>query len=99
MNKLKEKLFNNLQIVIRNLSRWRLVILALSVIGLFAFSVFRIEQSSSAKADENVYNEKIGEVKKVKFNLDAVERIKQLRDREINIQPEYEESRNNPFAD
>lgn len=99
MNKLKENLTNNLHRLINNLGQWRFVILVLIVIGLFAFAVFRIEQSSSVKADDNIYNEKIGEVKKIKFNMDAVDRIKQLKDRDIDIQPELEESRNNPFAD
>jgi hypothetical protein len=77
--------------------KYRYPIVGAVIIGLFAFTVWRIDYLSSPERDEEAYNEQLTTVERIEFDEAAIEAILELEDTGIDIQPNFPGNRNNPF--
>lgn len=92
-----EGLIDHSKSLLRTLSRYRYPLIGTLIVGLFAFTVWRIDYHSAAERDNEAYEEQLSTVERVNFDEDAVEKILQLRDTGIDIEPNFPRGRTNPF--
>ncbi len=81
-----------------HVSTYRVIITALALCSLFAFTILRINGLSNPDVDQTKLNEQISSLKKVNFNNDAIEKIQALVDSGVEIDANFDPNRSNPFS-
>lgn len=75
------------------------VVLTLVLVALMAV-VLRINYLNNLPADEDYYNQSVSDIKPVTFNQEAIEKIEQLRDSNVDDPgTQLPQDRNNPFTE
>lgn len=80
-----------------SLKRYKYLIGGVLVLAVFSFVIFRIDSLSSPGMNQEKYDLGILEIKKVKFDAEAIETINSLNPTDIEVTENIDESRNNPF--
>lgn len=86
--------FKQLFSVIR---RFRYLIFGSIIVALFGFTVWRIDYLSAAARDEEAYQEQLSTVDRISFDEEAIEQILDLRDADVEVNPNFPGNRINPF--
>lgn len=76
---------------------FRYLIFGTIIVGLFGFTVWRIDYLSSPARDNEVYQEQLSQIDKIEFDEAAIERILELHDTDVKIAPKFPGDRINPF--
>lgn len=79
------------------ISKYRYPIGAIITLLFFGITIYRIDTLSSPPMDQNTYNAGVLEQERVVFDEDAIERINNLNEREVNPTGNIDTGRNNPF--
>lgn len=77
--------------------KYKYIIGALLVLGVFSFVIFRIDTLSSPTINQERYDLGILELTKVRFDTDAIETINRLNPTDVQVGENIDETRNNPF--
>lgn len=77
--------------------KYRYIIGALLVLGVFSFVIFRIDTLSSPGTNQERYDLGILELTKIRFDTDAIETINRLNPTDVEVSESIDETRNNPF--
>ena len=83
--------------LVRLISRFKYLLGGLVIIGLFAYTVLVINRQLALDTSDDIYRQKVSEIKKIDFDEAAIERIKNLQDIDVNIGSQLPDNRNNPF--
>ncbi len=92
-----DKIIPKLLPLARQIIRFKYLIGGLIIVSLFGYTVLFINRQLILDTSDDIYQQKISEIKKIKFDQDAIERIKQLKDIDVNIGSELPGGRTNPF--
>ena len=76
-----------MKIILKILTRYRFIIIALLVLGLFGYTLIRMQAVSTPQADQAYLEEKRGEIKaeQIKIDNDLRMQIESLKETPINI--------------
>lgn len=77
--------------------RYRLIIGLSLIVAIVAFLSFRINHYSDVQSDQQRIDDQLSQIKVVRFNNDAIEKIKSLQDNSTDVQAELPSNRTNPF--
>jgi hypothetical protein len=69
----------------------------LVILCLFGFLVFRINQFNRQEPDEDAVTEKLQTVQRPRIDQDALDKIQQLEDQNIQVKSLFRSARDNPF--
>lgn len=67
--------------------------------GIYGFLVLRVQALTQAEPTPDMLAEQLQTIQRPKIDEDAVEKIKQLEDQNIQVQSLFDEARNNPFSE
>lgn len=79
------------------LHKYRYLLLGTLIVAIFGLTVWRIETLSSPARDEAAYNEALSTVERVTIDEAVVEKIVNLRDASVEVDPQFPGNRENPF--
>lgn len=79
--------------------RYYKIIFVIVLIGLYGFLIFRINVLSAAEPTVEQIDEVVKEVKRPRLDKEAVAKIQELEDQNIQVQTLFQEARNNPFSE
>jgi hypothetical protein len=92
-----QKLALPLRRLTNNLIRYRLIIGLLLVILPVAFLNFRISHYTDTQSDQQRLDDALAKVKQIRFDQEAVDKIKSLQDQGTTVDPDIDRERTNPF--
>ncbi len=78
-------------------SKHYLIIFIVFVVGIFSFLIFNIGYYSVREPSQQEIDDQLNKTLKLTIDKQSIEKIKQLKDQNINIEPDFPDSRNNPF--
>lgn len=81
------------------LKRYVKFIFIVSVLIVFGFFVFRINQFSNTEPTMTAVEEKLQTVRRPKIDKDVLSKIEQLQNQNIQVQSLFDQARNNPFSE
>ncbi len=77
----------------------KLVVTAVLMLGIGAYTLMRINTLTDPQVDQDYLEEQESLYEVVEFDQEAIERISNLEDTDINVTSDIDSGRNNPFAD
>lgn len=92
-----QQLVKPLQQLAGKLVRYRLIIGLLMIVSVVAFVSFRINHYSDTQSDQARIDEQLSQIKQVRFDNDAIDKIKSLEDHSTDVQTDLPDNRDNPF--
>ncbi len=75
---------------------YRTIIASVVILAVGGYAIHRISILSQPEVDKKHLNKLLSEVKEVKFDTAAIERIQKLRGSNVDIKPNFSD-RDNPF--
>lgn len=85
--------------LIEKLKKYTVVIFIVVVALVFGFLVLRIKNYSSTEPTEEAVTEKLTTVQRPKIDKNAISKIQQLEDQNVEVQSLFEQARDNPFSE
>ena len=92
-----DKIKDQLQKIIRRLSKYRYLLIGVVIIGLFTYTVSIINRQLNQERDQAAYDEARLNIEKVEFDQDAVKAIVRSRDLKVDVDAIFAPGRTNPF--
>ncbi len=92
-----EKTQRYLAVTTPYLFQFRYFIVGGLILMIFAFATLRIDSALRTERDENTYSEQALAIKKIEFNIEAIERIRALENSGAKIDSNINTGRTNPF--
>ena len=68
-------------------------------VGVYGFLVFRINTLARSEPGDDAVTEKLQTVQRPKIDQNAVDKIQQLEDQNIEVQTLFKDARQNPFLE
>src|SRR4030095_1957018 len=90
-----KKIMPLLQVV----KRYLVPIFLIFFVSVYAFLVFRVSTMARSEPDDDAVAEKLKTVQRPKLDQNAVDKIEELEDTNIQVQTLFNEARQNPFAE
>lgn len=81
------------------IKKYRLEFFLIIVGSIFAFLVIQISQNAIKEPTQEAIDDKIKTVQIPKIDQDAISKIEQLEDLNIEVKAIFNEARNNPFCE
>lgn len=81
------------------LKKYTLFICILAVLGIYLFLVWQIRHLATLEPSSTDVTNKLNELNTPKLDQDAVDKILQLEDQNIEVQTLFNEARQNPFQE
>lgn len=75
------------------------LIFILALASIYGFLILRISQLSRIEPSETQIDEVLTEVRRPKVDKNAVAKIQELEDQNIEVQTLFKDARNNPFQE
>lgn len=98
----KSKLSFDYKKMMRNVgnvaSHYQVIIASVLLLGVFGFVIWRLNNKLDPEMDQQRYDEQITTLKKVKFNEEAISKIQELKDSDVDISSRFVD-RDNPFVE
>lgn len=79
--------------------RYNTLIFAISLMVIYGFLVFRINSLIASEPAEDAITEKLKTVQRPRLDQEAVQKMQDLEDQNVQVQTLFDEARNNPFAE
>jgi hypothetical protein len=70
-----------------------------AVLLIYSFLILRINVLTQSEPSDEVVNEQLNTVKRLKIDQDSINKIEQLEDQNIDVQSLFNKARDNPFQD
>lgn len=83
----------------RWLKKYIVFIAILTALGIYLFVVWQIRSLANSEPTTDQVNNKVNELKTPRLDQDAVNRILQLEDQNVQIETLFNEARQNPFQE
>ena len=83
--------------VLHVLQRYMVLIFIFAFVGIYGFLVFRINTLAASEPTEEAVQERLETVQRPRIDQDAVDKIEQLEEQNIEVQTLFNEARKNPF--
>lgn len=99
MNLELKDLKSKLQPLLENLKRYVTFIFVLTMLGVFGFFVFRINQLNANEPSDDAIAEKLQTVQRPKIDEAVIEKIQQLQDQNVEAKALFDQARQNPFSE
>jgi hypothetical protein len=99
MSNIKNQLTGQLGDVGKKIKRYLPIIFISSLLFLYAFLILRVSSYINMQPSEDSVNEKLQTTKRPQIDKQALEKILELQDQNIEVQSLFEEARQNPFEE
>ena len=86
-----------LQSYLSNLKKYITFIFVITVMFIFSFFIFRINQISRTEPSDLEVEEKLQTVRRPKIDQAVLDKIEKLQGQNIEVQSLFDTARNNPF--
>lgn len=84
---------------LQGLKRYAVFIFILVVLVVYGYLVFHINGLASQEPPEDAIAERLKTVQRPRIDEDALNKIQQLEDQNIQVQTLFQDARDNPFAE
>lgn len=74
-------------------------IFTIVIIGLYGYLIFQIGNGSQAEPNESIVTEKLNNVKRIKVDQQAIDKIQRLEEQNVGVKSLFKSARDNPFQD
>lgn len=81
------------------LKRYVVFAFIMTVLLVYGFLIFRINTLASQVPDESAVAERLKTVQRPRIDQEAVEKIEQLEDQNVQVQSLFQQARDNPFVE
>jgi len=92
-----ENIISKLQPLKSFVTRYAVIIFIVTAASVFGFMTLQISRYSNAEPTSDQIEEKKNSLRQVKLNDEAVQKIEELEDQNINIESLFNNGRANPF--
>ncbi|HSX45615.1 MAG TPA: hypothetical protein VLG27_01255 [Candidatus Saccharimonadia bacterium] len=93
----REKIKSGLLDGLQKLSRFRVVIGLLLVLGIYGFLIWRIESLNSVQPSPDAVLAKNNPLRSAHIDTKVVQQLESLRDNSVNVKTIFDQERQNPF--
>jgi len=97
MKKSKPTIKQQLQPIIRLVTKYKKFLFVVSVLCMLSFLVFQVNVLASSEPSESLIDEKLQTVTRPKLDEAVIQRIQQLQDQNVEVKSLFDQARNNPF--
>ena len=94
---MKQDITNQLTPIKTFITRYAVIIFVFSVVSVFAFLTLRIASYANMEPTTVQQDERMSSLTAVKLDENSINKIRQLQDRNINIESLFDNGRANPF--
>lgn len=84
---------------LQGLKRYIVFIFIITVLMVYGYLVFHINTLATQEPDESAITERLKTVQRPKIDQDALNKIQQLQDQNVQVQTLFQQARDNPFAE
>lgn len=84
---------------LQSLSKYLVFMFIMVVLGIYGFLVFHINTLASQQPDEDAVLERLKTVQRPRIDEEALIKIQQLQDQNIQVKTLFDDARDNPFAE
>lgn len=84
---------------LKGLKRYIVFIFIITVMIIYGYLVFHINSLASQEPEEDAVTERLKTVQRPRIDEDALLKIQQLEDQNIQVKTLFQEARDNPFAE
>lgn len=81
------------------LKKYVVFIFIILVLSVYGYLVFHISSLAKAEPDESAITERLKTVQRPKIDKDALNKVQQLEDQNIQVQTLFQQARENPFTE
>lgn len=81
------------------LKKYLVFIFLLTVLVIYSFLVFHINTLAQQEPDESAVTERLKTVQRPKIDQDALDKIQQLEDQNVQVKTLFQTARDNPFTE
>lgn len=92
-------LVSNIQPYFRKLGRYKVIIFLVAVLGLYVVLVQHIGQLIQNEPSQSQVDSKLSPVNKLTVDQDAIKRITDLEQQNVEVQALFNQARENPFTE
>jgi hypothetical protein len=85
--------------IVRAIRRHTTIIFIVSVLSIYGFLIFQINQYSGIEPSEEEIAEQLNIIKRPKIDQETIDKIEQLEDQNVGVQSLFKSARDNPFED
>jgi hypothetical protein len=85
--------------LLQKATKYLVPIFLIFFVSIYAFLIFRVSTMARSEPDEDAIAEKLNTVKRPKIDQNAIDKIENLEDTNIQVQTLFNEARQNPFAE
>lgn len=84
---------------LQGLKKYLVFIFVITVLLVYGYLVFHINTLASQQPEEDAVTERLKTVQRPKIDEDALNKIEQLEDQNIQVQTLFQQARDNPFVE
>lgn len=82
-----------------SLKKYLVFIFIMIVLSVYGYLVFYINVLATTEPDEDLVTERLKTVQRPRIDENALNKIKQLEDQNVQVQTLFQEARDNPFVE
>lgn len=94
-----KQILPKLQALLEKGKKYIVLIVIVIVAFIFSFLVLRIRSYANTEPTEDQVTEKLTTVQRPKIDKNAIGKIQQLEDQNVEVQSLFEQARDNPFSE
>lgn len=85
--------------IIAFIKRYRVILIVVVLFGIYGFLIVRIYLLNQIQPSEEVVAERLQTVTRPRIDQNAINKIQELEDQNVQVQTLFKEARDNPFQD
>lgn len=85
--------------ILAGIKRYTVVIFIVSVLSLYGYLILYVNDLAQTEADEDAVYELLEASKRPQVDKQAVDKILQLQDQNVQVETLFKDARNNPFSE
>lgn len=88
---------NKLQPIIEYAKRYRVILFALFLLGMYGFLIYQISVLSQSEPDPTTVSESLSTVKRLQIDQESIDKVLELEEQNVEVKTLFQQARENPF--
>lgn len=90
---------SKIQPILQKINRFRVLLFALTFLGLYGFLTYRINQLTLQEPSQQAITDKLQSAKRITVDKESIKKLQELEEQNVKVQSLLNQARNNPFSE
>jgi hypothetical protein len=77
--------------------RYRVILFALFLLGMYGFLIYQISVLSQSEPDPATVSESLSTVKRLQIDQESIDKVLELEEQNVEVKTLFQQARQNPF--